>query len=66
LLGDTKVSHGNKAELPSLGISSWTSLLVYQWDNLLWRGAGKLAEEDENMPAMQRIPNHVTPLGARS
>jgi len=59
LLGDTKVSHGDKAKLPSLGISSWTSLLVYQWDNLLWRDAGKLAEQDEDLPAMYCIQEHV-------
>jgi hypothetical protein len=34
LLGDTKVFCGDKAQLPGMGISSWTSLLVYKWDNL--------------------------------
>jgi hypothetical protein len=52
LLGDTGVPYGNKAKLPSVGISSWASLLVYKWDDLPGPGAIKLAKEDENMPTM--------------
>jgi hypothetical protein len=45
-----------------MGISGWTSLLVYQWDDLPGPGAKKLAKEDENMPTMQSVPNHVAYL----
>jgi hypothetical protein len=45
-----------------MGISSWASLLVYKWDDLPGRGAKKLARENENMPAMQGVPNHVAPF----
>ena len=42
--------------LPSMGISYWRTLLVYQWDNLSGGGARKLAQEDGNVPTMQGIP----------
>jgi hypothetical protein len=35
-----------------MGISSWESLLVYQWDDLSGQGAKKLAKKDKNMPTM--------------
>jgi hypothetical protein len=59
-LGDTKVSHGDQAKLSSMGISGGKSLLVYKWDDLPGPYARKLAKEDENMPAMQGVPNHAT------
>jgi hypothetical protein len=65
LLGDTEVPYGNQAKLPSMGISSWASLLVHKWDDLPGRGARKLAKEDENMPTMQSVPNHVAYLRGR-
>jgi hypothetical protein len=51
-LGDKKMSYGDEAKLPDMGISKWASLLVYQRDGLLGRGARKLAREDEDVPTM--------------
>jgi hypothetical protein len=40
-----------------MGVSGGESLLVYQWDDLRGPYARKLAKEDQNMPAMQGVPN---------
>jgi hypothetical protein len=45
-----------------MGFSSWTSLLVYQWDDLSGPGAGKLAQEDEDMSTMQSVRDYVGTL----
>jgi hypothetical protein len=60
-LGSTKVSFGDQAKLPSVGISERASLLVYQWHNLPRRGARDLARQDENVPKVQGIPIYVVP-----
>jgi len=51
------MSCGGPAKMSRLGVSSGTSLLVHQWDDLSRRGSKGLAEEDENMSAVQSIPN---------
>ena len=62
MLGDKKMSYGDQAKLPGVGISKWASLLVYQWDDLSGRGARKLAREDEDVPRMQGIPTYFASL----
>jgi hypothetical protein len=52
VLCDKEVFHRDEAKLPSMGISNWASLLVHQRDDLPGPRAGKLVEEDENMPTM--------------
>jgi len=55
-LGKTQ---NQNAKLPCIGVSSWTSLLVYKWCDLSGRGAGKLAKEDEMMPTVRCIPAYI-------
>ncbi len=38
-----------------MGISGWTCLLVYKWDDLRGEGAKNLAAENEDVPGMQSI-----------
>ena len=61
-MADKKVSDGDQAKLPGMGISKWAAMLVYQWDNLSGRGTRKLAREDEDVPTMQGIPIYVASL----
>jgi hypothetical protein len=37
-------------------------LLVYKWDDLPGPSAKQLAKEDENMPTMQSVSDHVAYL----
>jgi hypothetical protein len=65
-LGDKKVSYGGEAKMSGMGIPKWAPLLVYQWDDLSGRSAGKLAREDEDVPTMRGIPIYVaSPVNAR-
>ena len=61
-MADKKVSDGDQAKLPGMGISKWAALLVYQWDCLSGRSARELAQEVEDVPTMQGIPISVASL----
>jgi hypothetical protein len=58
MLGDTGMLRGSQGKLPRMGISCWTSLLVYKRNNLSWPNSRQLAKEDENMPTMQTVQKH--------
>jgi hypothetical protein len=53
VLGRKQVSSGDKGQVSSVGIQSWSTLLVHQWDILQRRGAERLAQEDEALPRLQ-------------
>jgi len=61
LLGDPEMFSRDEVGLSGVGVSSRTSLLVHQWNDLSGRGAGKLEEKDEDMPKMPGLSVRATP-----
>jgi len=58
LLGNIGLFHRNQTKLPSMDVSQWRALLVHQWQDQPGQSAKKLAEEDEDVPAVQGIPSY--------
>jgi hypothetical protein len=53
VLGGEQVSSGDQGQVSSVGIQSWSTLLVHQRDLLQRRGAKRLAQEDEALSRLQ-------------
>ena len=59
LLGHSRLPRRDTGKVPRLGVPKRTSLLVHQWNHMLWRGSWQLGEQDENMPKVRGLSFYV-------
>ena len=52
MLGHAVLSHGDQGELPRMGISERSLVLVHQRNGMSGRGSQELEQQDEDMPKL--------------